>query len=316
MRGGDDAKTVEFYLKQAIQASDAAAMTDLVEKASKLNVNPTLLNTAHNMLAEKRTENLHTLLFYLKHSLETKNREGIKMALDKLTPLIDHLDSTTRANNPDLLPLVEEGRRVLVNLDKESAQTVHFYLKQGIQLRNRDVIKQSLDKTPSVPPELLDKELTNAAHALLMELDAQHLIRGYLMTAIKQKDELALEQALEEAKKLKMGGEVAEVTEGYKLVAELRARGQKKQKKWRTNGGAKKTKEEKFNLFGGPLIEAVRRSDQPIPKVSHPSTLCQPPRCQLLCSALSLTCMCLRCVCVCVLDLLPVHGLPACDCAV
>ena len=271
VRVGDDAKTVEFYLKQAIQASDAAAMAQLVEKARQLSVNPTLLHTAHALLAEKRTENLHTLLFYLKHSLETKHREGISMALDKLTPLLEHLDSSTRAAHPDLLPLIEEGRRVLVMLDKESAQTLHFYLKQGIQLRNRDVIKQSLDKTPSVPPELLDKELTLSAQQLLQELDAQHLIRGYLSTAIKQKDELALEQALEQAKKLRMGGEVAEVTEGYRLVAELRARGQKKQKKWRTNG-AKKIKEEKFSLFGGPLSEAVRRSDQPIPKVHTHTT--------------------------------------------
>ena len=257
----DDANTVNFYLKQAIQAKDGAAISDLLGKANQLHVDPTLLSTAQSLLAEKRSENVHTLSFYLKQSIESKNKEGLKMALDKLQPLI------TDPTPPDLLHLIEEGRRLLTHLEKEAAQTVHFYLKQGIQLRNRDVIKQSLEKTPSVAPELLDKDLTTAAHELLTELDAQHLIKFYLSTAIKQRDEMALEQALEQAKKLKMGGEVAEVTEGYKLLAELRAKASKKRLK-KPNG--KKAKEEKFVLFGGPLIEAVRRSDQPIPKVSHP----------------------------------------------
>ena len=109
---------------------------------------------------------------------------------------------------------------------------------------------------------------------MLAELDAQHLTKFYLTTAIEQRQELALEQALEQAKKLRMGGDVAEVTEGYKLLAELRAKGAKKGRgggggRWKSpaerSNGAKARAEPRFVLFGGPLLEAVRRSDRPIP---------------------------------------------------
>ena len=215
----DDAKTVEFYLKQAINAKDAAAIHSLLEKANKLHVDLQLIHTAQSVLAEKRAESINTLLFYLRQGIESKSREQLKMSIEKLTPLI--ADGEVGA---EVLQLVDRGRKLLVELDKESAQTVHFYLKQGIQLRNRDVIKQSLEKTPSIPPELLDKDLTTAAQALLTELDAQHLIKFYLQTAIKQKDDMALETALEQAKKLRMGGDVAEVSEGSRLLVELRTK--------------------------------------------------------------------------------------------
>ena len=266
----DDAKTVEFYLKQAINAKDTAAIHSLLEKANKLHVDPQLILTAQGVLLQKRTESINTFLFYLRQGVESRNREQLKMSIEKLTPLMAEGEVGT-----EVVQLVDRGRKLLGELDKESAQTVHFYLKQGIQLRNRDVIKQSLEKTPSIPPELLDKDLTMAAQALLTELDAQHLIKFYLQTAIKQKDDMALETALEQAKKLRMGGDVAEVSEGSRLLVELRTKGKGKgSKKWkaghgRVNGDKKGGKSEKFQLFGGPLIEAIRRSDRPIPRLCY-----------------------------------------------
>ena len=267
----DDAKTVEFYLKQAISAKDGSAIQSLLDKANKLHVDAHLIQTAQTVLSQRRTESINTFLFYLRQAIESRNREQLKMSIEKLTPLLADGEAGT-----DVGQLVDRGRKLLGELDKESAQTVHFYLKQGIQLRNRDVIKQSLEKTPSVPPELLDKDLTTAAQTLLTELDAQHLIKFYLQTAIKQKDDMALETALEQAKKLRMGGDVAEVSEGSRLLVELRTKGKgKSSKKWmtgnggRVNGDKKGSKAEKFQLFGGPLIEAVRRSNRPIPRLCY-----------------------------------------------
>jgi len=268
----DDAKTVEFYLKQAITAKDTAAIHSLLEKANKLHVDTQLIHTAQTVLIEKRTESINTFLFYLRQGIDARNREQLKMSIEKLTPLMAEGEVGV-----EVVALVDRGRKLLADLDKESAQTVHFYLKQGIQLRNRDVIKQSLEKTPSVPVELLDKDLVAAAQALLTELDAQHLIKFYLQTAIKQKDDMALETALEQAKKLRMGGDVAEVSEGSRLLVELRTKGKGKgSKKWkagqgRLNGDNKKGSKsaEKFQLFGGPLMEAIRRSDRPIPRICY-----------------------------------------------
>ena len=218
----DDAKTVEFYLKQAIQAQDATAITSLLEKARRLQVDSGLVSAALSVLQES----MRTLSFYLRQSMDTKSKDGLKMALDKLSPLMEQVDKAgLRSSHAELFALVDDGRRLLSGLDKEAAQTVHFYLKQGIQLRSRDVIKQSLDKTPSIPAEYLDKDLITASQTLLAELDAQHLIKFYLQMAIKQKDDMALEKALDSAKKLRMGGDVAEVSEGSKLLVELRTRG-------------------------------------------------------------------------------------------
>ena len=263
----DDAKTVEFYLKQAINAKDAAAINSLLDKATTLHVDSNLIYTAQTVLVEKRNESISSSLYYLRQGIETRNKEQLKMSIEKLTPLL-----AEGGVSAEVGALVDRGRKVLEATDKESAQTVQFYLRQGIQLRNRDVIKQSLDKAHSVPAELLDKELVTAAQALLTELDAQHLIKFYLQTAIKQKDDMALETALEQAKKLRMGGDVAEVSEGSKLLVELRTKGRgKSSKKGKggvlSNGDKKGSKAAKFQLFGGPLIEAVRRSDRPIPRL-------------------------------------------------
>ena len=255
---------VEFDLQQGISTKDSAAIRSLLKSADRagLRVDSRLVHSAHAVLAAPRYDTVNTHALHLKQGMEAKNREQIAASLDKLTRCM-----AEDAVSAEVGELVERGWKALEELDKASAHWVHFYVKQGIRLRNRDVLKQALDKTPSVAPELLDQYLTSAAQGLLTELDAQHHIKCALQAAIKQKSDMALDTALQQARKLRMG-DIAEVSEASRLLTQLRTNGK--------GSGSRKAGDKKdnksahtFQLFGGPLLEAVRRSDRSIPRLCY-----------------------------------------------
>jgi len=144
---------------------------------------------------------------------------------------------------------------------------VKFYLKQGIQTKNREVLKEATDKARAAHLEVAEKELVAQATEMLRTLDAQHLIKFFLDSATKMKDDQALDEALSKAKTLNMGADVKEVAEAQKVHAELKAKAAKKGLGSKLIGAFRK--EKKFELFGGKLTEAIKRSDRDVPKVCY-----------------------------------------------
>jgi hypothetical protein len=172
----------------------------------------------------------------------------------------------------EFVTLVDQAKKMVAVMNKEEGETIKFYLKQGMQLRNRDVLKEALDKAAVAPAGFIDKELVTQASDMLKELDLEHVIKFYLTAAIKQKDLPGLEAALAKATAIKMTQASPEMAEATKLHAELKAKKEKKSKHKKQKSIHKKGEakgEKKWLLFGGDLAEAVKRSDQEIPKICY-----------------------------------------------
>lgn len=277
-------QTVKYYLKQAIDAKDHKAMRDLLAKAKTLPMQSSddLVAHAESLVSEHdstaRLQEVETIRFYLKQAMESKSREALKVAIDKADKL--NLGSSSKMHS-DFTSLVNEARKMLLALDAENAETITFYLKQGIQLKNRDVLKQACAKAATMKPGTVDAQLFHRASELLQHLDAEALILFYLECAIKQKDIEALEITLEKAQKLNMSPQIEQIKVAQHTLVHLKKKkratapgplntGPGKIKSFFTGGvGGLAKKKQISRIFGIPLDQAIARSDLIIPKLCY-----------------------------------------------
>jgi hypothetical protein len=254
-----EAETVSYYLRQALQAKDAKACETLVKKAGELGMSGELVDQAKawmdELASERRVTEIETLRHYLKQGIELKNKEMLNIALDKVDELSKQGSGAARMNS-EFYELVSKGRKELARYDQEDASTAAAYLKQAIQLRDRELLQRTVEKAEKFRnSDLLDKELLSKAQGVLRELDAEHLIKSFLKQAIEAKDSVALEDTLKKASALKMSGDIDEVKRASKLYEELKKKSLKKAKK---DGKKKEGKE----LFGAPLSVAVKANGE------------------------------------------------------
>jgi len=174
--------------------------------------------------------------------------------------------------NSDFFAMVERARKALDILEKEFCDTIQVYLKQAIQLKNRELLRRAMDDSGKLErTEMLDKELMCKANDMLQILDAQHHIQFYLQQATKSKDLDLLEESLTKARGLSMGMDIKDVADATKLFNDLKAQKARRDKS-KVQAAAKaapKTNKNAFELFGGKLSEAVKRSDREVPKVCY-----------------------------------------------
>jgi len=80
-----------------------------------------------------------------------------------------------------------ETKNLCNALQAESATVIQYYLKQGIQSRSREVLKEALLKAESIDKSLLDRNLLASAHSILQELDQRQLATMFLSQALSNK---------------------------------------------------------------------------------------------------------------------------------
>jgi len=273
----EDIETVKYYLKQALQIKDVQACKDLLTRASTLRMSGELVAQAQTLIndktSEQRVEEIETLRFYLKQGMELKSRDALVLALSKVDKLQQASPSsaTGKRLNTEFFDLVSRARKELLRLNQEEASTIKVYLKQGIEMKNREMLISALEraeKITSVNPELLDPELLKKATQLRADLDLRHLILRILQQAVEAKDPRALTSALSKADALKMGKDIEVVAQADKMLAELKKKESKKiQKKVKKT---KKTRDRDFNLFGGELKTAVDRGQgRDVPRICY-----------------------------------------------
>jgi len=144
-----------------------------------------------------------------------------------------------------------------------------------MQIRNRDILKESCAKAALLKPGTIDEKLLHEASTMLKQLDAEALILFYVDSACKQKDAEALESALNKANALKMSPSTDKIKEGYETLMQL-----KKKKRHSISAASNKMRSffgsgkkgklvPEHHLFGARLEEAVARSKYIIPAICY-----------------------------------------------
>lgn len=305
-----DEVTIDYYLRQAFAVSDYDAMKDLVKKASAARIETDLVSQARSMLVDRATEEreneITTLKHYMKQSLQSRRADPIRDVLRKVEPVAAAISAGPhRRMHADFFALLTESQTALAELEKEDAQTVSAYLRQGVAQRSREVLQAALAKSASIKHALLDEAALTQAKAILSELDAAVLLRNYLQLAMKNRDLAALDETIAQAHRVGLTEkDTPELADARKVAEELRAHSGGKQRKaekerlkqaekeqkererqlekaaavhekirerskWFGSGSKEKEKKPaKPLLFGGPLTDAIKlNAPKSVPKV-------------------------------------------------
>jgi hypothetical protein len=133
----------------------------------------------------------------MKQSIESRSREACLDVLKKVEPLAASLSTGPhRRLYADFFALIADCQHCVEELEKEDAQTVSVYLKQGTQLRSREVLQAALSKATSVRHALLDQAILQQAKQLLSELDSQVMVRTH--SSRQHEEEVNMNQTYEE----------------------------------------------------------------------------------------------------------------------
>lgn len=219
---------MDYYLRQALASKDYAALHDLVARANEQHLSSELIGQARSILLDKRAEDVSaeigTLMHYMRASIDARSKDACIESLKKAESLAHSLQSGPhRRLYANFFERVEECRKAVDEFEREDAQTVSVYLRQGTQLRSREVLQAALTKATSVRHSLLDQSILAQAKALLTELDSQVMLRNFLTLAIRNRDPLALEDTISQAGKLNLKEKDApELAEARRLADELR----------------------------------------------------------------------------------------------
>eukprot|EP01006_Ploeotia_vitrea_P046711 TRINITY_DN67056_c5_g4_i1.p1 TRINITY_DN67056_c5_g4~~TRINITY_DN67056_c5_g4_i1.p1 ORF type:complete len:533 (-),score=334.39 TRINITY_DN67056_c5_g4_i1:25-1623(-) len=275
MSGRGQLSGIEYQLRQAMAAKDVTLLNKWITAAEEANMDASdsLLVDAKLLYKElqnsDQVQQLETIKHYLKQGIEMKKRELLEIALDKAKKM--HASSRLYS---EFNELVVQAEALLAQLQKENVETIKFYLKQGIQLRNRDMLKETMDKARALPPDAIDEDLMHKAAERLRRLDAEHLIIFYLENATKAKDLEALQSALAKANALQMKPDTPELVKANEvrktLLEKKRKSGAKRGIRSLFGGKSKRGGGDDANkLFGGPLAEACKRSPYEVPKIMY-----------------------------------------------
>ena len=224
----EDVSTLDYYLRQALASKDYPALHDLVARANEQHLSSELIAQARSVLIDKRAEDVSaeigTLMHYMRASIDARSKDACIESLRKGDSLAHTLQSGPhRRLYADFFERLEECRRAVDEFEREDAQTVSVYLRQGTQLRSREVLQAALTKATSVRHSLLDQSILTQAKSLLTELDSQVMLRNFLTLAIRNRDPLALEDTISQAAKLHLQEKDApELAEARRLADELR----------------------------------------------------------------------------------------------
>ncbi len=161
----------------------------------------------------------------MKQSIEARSKSSCLDILQKAEVVAAALSTGPhRRLYADFFTLIQETQQCVEEQEKEDAQTVNVYLKQGLQLRSREVLQAALSKATSARHNLLDQGVLAQAKHLLAELDSQVMLRNFLGLAIKNRELHALEESIAQANKLALSERDApELTEARRLLEDLRA---------------------------------------------------------------------------------------------
>lgn len=224
----EEAATIEFYLRSALKVRDMQALADLVARASDKRISSELVSQARSVLSDKRAEDrddqVATLQHYMKAAIEAKSKDACIDVLKKVEPLAATISAGPhRRLYGDFFAQIAECQSAAAELEKEDAQTVSVYLKQGTQLRSREVLQAALTKATSIKHALLDQSVLNQAKQLLSELDSQVMLRNFLSLAVKNRELCALEESIAQAAKLNLSERDApELADARRLCDELK----------------------------------------------------------------------------------------------
>lgn len=79
--------------------------------------------------------------------MDARHRDGLAVALSKASPVAASLQhGAQRRLHMDFFTTVDEAKKMKVSLDKQEAETITFYLKQGLQLKHRETLLTALEK--------------------------------------------------------------------------------------------------------------------------------------------------------------------------
>jgi RhoGAP domain len=267
---------LKHYLKQAMEAKDRNALRDTLAQLHELNVDGSHddlvyeAETLNRELADaNREEVIGTLQFYLKQAIEARKRPALQLALEQAQKV-----EYSGRMHADFAALIEEGQKVLAELERENNDMAAFYLKQGIQMRNRNMLKEAVDKVAKMEnTQHIPEPLLQQAQDTLRQLDAENLVTFYLTSATEQKDLGALDHALQQARQLNMNMSQDEFKKAQKLAEKLRAKHQRKGSRtgrFRSIFSRKKRSESTQSVastFGGDLHDVIDRSKYIVPQV-------------------------------------------------
>jgi hypothetical protein len=279
-----DSATVLHYLRQAFQAGELPALNDLLAKAEELGIRDPLVDSARikhqELTQQKLNDDVNSFKYYLKQAIEGKNYFTLHNTLEKCEQTQQKLyqNSATRKLNSDFFSLIDEAKQLLHNLAVPAVESCHYYLNVAINSKNKDLLKESLMKTTQLHSSgLLDVELVHRAEFLLRQLDAESLALFYLGSAVKLRDDSALEEAIKQCNKLSMSPAThPQIIEATHFLAQLRNKNKEKLEKHKKNRNsisntakdffgfnknkAKLQQQNSFQLFNCTLQAAVAHS--------------------------------------------------------
>lgn len=217
-----------------------------------------------DLLADERQSSLDTMIFYLRQGINKKNMAVVAESLERLeTVLQEKAGFQFRKLPKKVRDALQEGKDLVKKAGQDAAETTKYYLKQGIEMNNRDLLQQSIGKagklTAAQTAEI--QPLLTQAVGALKKLDAVQMCKQFLRGAIDSKDEETLEQAIKNAK-------TAGVQTTDKLFVEAETALKKIIKKntgW--FGRKKKKKKAVVAVFGTAIGEAPESKLKGVPSI-------------------------------------------------
>lgn len=190
-----DAETIAAYLRQAMSLKKIDILKEAKTKADLLFANPIFVAARERVQLQDRTD------------------PSVEITLQSL----ENLFSIYATFEPEIK-----------RLSAESIDIIKYYLRQGVQQRNRDMIKEALLRLSHVDRALVEKSLLGPAEEMIKELDAQYVTVQYLVSATVARDGTALDDAINKARLLNMREEECkELADATRMQIKLREKSEK-----------------------------------------------------------------------------------------
>lgn len=183
-------------MKMALESKDVQTLKEVLNMAKKKNIQSEKVTKCQVMLLNVLDQQFLTEVevqdAYLKQGIEQRNREMLITTLQRKAKL--ESISPGRMLSQVHLNRIAQAKAVVEELTKEFAETATFYLRQGVEISNREILKEAFRHASKVSRGTIDSDILEAATTMLQDLDEKHLILTYLKSAMEQDDPILLEQ--------------------------------------------------------------------------------------------------------------------------